>query len=162
MQFLRLKTIIEDEFDIGFCSDYLKQILDQIVRVNHFTYLSQEGESLYNKTTFEGIAFDDNGLQKDFDLLCKSLEFSKIYNLKNYKSKLTALSAVMKQSTFNFVMKVERIGFEGPFSSIVIMHLDSKYADAVFNDHGLSPNLVNLLIKYSDLSLDHANCTQIE
>jgi hypothetical protein len=108
------------------------------------------------------VVFDDSGLQRDFDFLCKQLEFQKIYNMKNYKSKLTSLSGATKSSAFNFVMKIERVNLEGNFPSIVIMHLDSKCADAVFNDHGLSPNLVNLLIKYSDLSLNHDDCTQIE
>lgn len=105
---------------------------------------------------------DDQSLRKDFDFLCKQTEYQKIVNMSRYKNKMTTLSSVLKKFKYNFFMKIERVGADGSFPSIVIFHLDSKSADSVLSDHGLSPNLVNLLVKYSDLVLDHDNCVSIE
>jgi hypothetical protein len=82
--------------------------------------------------------------------------------MSKFKNKMISLNAINKSYKNNYFLKIERVGADGSFPCLVILHIDSKSADTVLSDHGLSPNLVNLIVKYSDLIIDHDDCMSIQ
>ena len=112
-------------------------------------------DTVYHCTTIEDAFLDRGSLNKDFNYLKKQTESQRINNLAPHKNKLSALYSLCKQFTSNYFLKIERYNFEQNFPCVVVFHIKNKSADSILNDHGLSLNLVNLLVKYSDLMLGH-------
>lgn len=150
--------MIEDDFSYVEANNLLKEALGSIIRIKDFTFISnldKKQDTVYYKTTVDDIKLDGSGLYRDLELLTKGSDFQKIYDLNDYKKKLSSLHNIAKNFKSNYYMKIERFNFESNFPCIIVLHIENPSAGCILSDDGLGTNLINLLVKYSDLVLEH-------
>ena len=81
--------------------------------------------------------------------------------MRRYKKAKELSSKFCDEKPYNYFLKIERYNIEGTFPTLFLIHSDSKYADTVLGNHGISNNLVNLVVKFGDLRLRHDYASEI-
>lgn len=117
--------------------------------------MAEDNGKIYVKSTIPEGSYDPDVIKVEFKNMMKELDFQKVNDMRRFKKMRVLTNNFCDSKSFNYAMKIERVNVNSSFPSLFLMHTDSKYADAVLSDYGISSNLVNLLVKYSDLVLKH-------
>lgn len=141
--------------DVAGSLEALSKALKSIIRVEHFTFITLEKGEMYVKSTLDHATLDTSQLQTEFKTIVGDASFGGVTSLKRFKKLKEINNKLCKKEPYNYALKINRNNVDGSFPTVLLLHLDSKYMDAVLSDHGMSSSLINLVIKYSDLVVKH-------
>lgn len=132
LKFLRVRAIIEEEFNLAESKKNLVALLKSIFRIENISVISLYETDCELKTSFEGVDTTSEIWKAEVTRFSDHLETSKSVEVTKQASKYPALQPLLKRATSNFAVKIKGEKFDEPYTLIYLFHFEYQSMKILF------------------------------
>ncbi len=154
---MKVKTTIEDDFNLQESKKELVDLLKRIFRIEKISVIFLKSNECNYNATIDGFSpQSDETFKSDMSKLADSLEMGKSTDITKQASKYPTLQPLLKANTFNFTIKVKGEHYDEPFTLLYIFHFEYQSLKILFENNSLYLRIADILVRFADLVVEHS------